>query len=450
MDITLNCPQCGGEVDLAEDDSVFRCGYCGSVLKPTGRNEVQSFFFPPKGTLQQVAEAVAKAFQKRGRSIRITESHLLYAPYWRVRGLLFQWIFGRVYEGSAYGGTSIDYFKKLRATAYHRTFPAFKASEWEVFSLGLRSQVMKMWPYNKEKMGKGALIIPQEMPLEEAVDLALRTSTPSSGAHKEKIDLLRTNLIGETYSLLFFPFYCFSVTGKKKQRLVIVDGLSHKVVRGRLSLVDLVEKTQQTSIPYKPLDFIPFKCPNCGWDLPFRPHTRIHLCRTCGRAWQELGGRYQEVFYSIAMPAETKEKRTWTFLPFWMLTATIVTPERTYETLRDFYALFPSPRVMKGDELGERPIRFHVPAFRIRNARAVDKLAAQLTGAQPSFQRTAPDPIREIQAADVWLPLGEAVEMAGHLLCSMTPKRAKHIRAAVKDARLQLREDGLVWLPFFE
>ena len=450
MDIVLKCPQCAAEVSLEEDASVFRCEFCESTLMPTGRNEVQSFFFPPKGTKEQVGRALQKALVKRMGPVEIKKAHLLYAPYWRVKGLLFQHAFGRKYEDTLYGGTSYDYFKNLRAVAYNRTFPAFAADRWEVFSLGLRAEAMKMWPYNKEKMGKESLVLEENVPLEGAVKMALQTPYPGGSGDREKIELLKTDLIGERYSLVYFPFYCFSVSREEKERLLIVDGLSHKVVKGSLSLEELEKQPRCEAVPYRPLHFIPFKCPNCGWDLPYRPKARIHLCRTCGRAWQETGEQFQEVSYRVVLPGDGRRMESFTYLPFWRLIVTIVTPDREYENLKDFYDLFPLPRVMDRELLRKRRIQFLIPAFRIRNGAAVARFATQMARNQPEFEETETEEFREIHAADVWLPLGEAMEMANLLLYSMIPKRARIIREKVKGATLHLEEKALAWLPFLE
>lgn len=453
MDIVLNCPQCGAEVGLAEDDSVFRCNYCHSVLKPTGRNEVQSFYLPPKGTKERVGAALKKALSERVGSVSIEEAYLVYAPFWRVRGLLFQWAFGRRYENTLYGGTSFDQFKRLRATSYHRTFPAFDTALLKVFSLGLRAQAMRMWPYNKTKMGDEARVLKQQISLHEAVQQALHTPYPSQGGSKEKIDILKTQLIGEAYSLIYFPYYCFSLSHGEGDGLMIVDALSHKVVKGNLSVSRLMEASllNDTDVPYKPLAFIPFNCPNCGWELPFRPHTRIHLCRTCGMAWQETGGSFREVRYKASVKDESHlGQAAWNYLPFWKLTVAICTSQRDYRTVADFYELFPLPKVLDKEMLEKKPIHFYIPAFRIRNAQAVDKFSAQLSMNQPSFEESVAEVFRDIPAADVWLPLSEALEMAQVLLFSMTPSRAKRTLALVKDAQLRLDKRELIWLPFLE
>ena len=450
MDIVLTCPQCGGTVDLDEDASVFRCRYCDSVLKPTGRNEVQSFFFPPKGTKEQVGKALLSALRKKMGLVRLGAAFLVYAPYWRVRGLLFQWAFGRRYTQTLYGGTSYDNFKKLRAVSYDRTFPGFNERDWGVHSLGLRAQVLRMWPYNKERMGSEALVMRQEVPLKDAARMALQTPHPGNDDPNDKTDILTTHLIGESYTLLYFPFYALSVLRGEEEIHMLVDALSHKVVRGTLSMEDLLKGSQDQTIPMRPLEFIPFRCPNCGWDLPFRPYTRIHLCHTCGRAWQETGGSYREVAYKVCLPGAASNPKDCRYLPFWRLSLSISTPQGVLRNLKDFYRLFPLPKVMDQELLAGRPIYFYIPAFRIRNAAAVDKFAAQLTRSQPSFAEVEPQNFREVKTADVWLSLEEALEMAHVLLYSMTPKRAKQIQLRVKEAGVHLEGKALLWLPFIE
>jgi ribosomal protein L37AE/L43A len=450
MDIALKCPQCAAKVSLEEDASVFRCEYCESTLMPTGRNEVQSFFFPPKGTKEQVGKALQKSLKKKMGPFEMGKARLVYAPYWRVKGLLFQHAFGRKYENTLYGGTAYDFFKKIRAVTYNRTFPAFTAVQWEVFSLGLRAEALKMWPYSRESMGKDSLILEENVSLKEAVTMARKTPYPGGSADREKIELLHTRLIGARYSLLYFPFFFFFIKRGEREILLLVDGLSHKVIKGELAPGEVEKQEQRKTVPYSPLGFIPFTCPNCGWDLPYRPKARVHLCRTCGRAWQEAEGRFQEVFYRVCLPKKEKRMESFAFLPFWTLIVHIVTPGREYRNLKDFYELFPLPRVMDQQLLEKRQIRFLIPAFRIRNAAAVDRFATQMARTQPEFEEAETETFRGIEAADVWLPRGEAMEMANILLYSMIPKRAKKIRKTVKEATLRLAEGTLFWLPFRE
>jgi ribosomal protein L37AE/L43A len=446
----MSCPQCGGEVDLNEDASVFRCRYCDSTLKPVGRNEVESFLFLPKGSVLQVGKAIVKTLSKQGRHVRVTDGQILYAPYWRVRGQVFQWVFGRKYETSQAGVTSFDDFKRSRTSPYHRTFPAFNSAKWQVISLGLRVQVVKMYPYNRERMGPDAVVLRQEVPFDEAVKRALQVPTQTLTGPRERIEVLKTHLIGGTYSLIYFPFHCLRVTEGDRERLVMIDGLSHKVLEAQASIPEVNRETRDFPIPSRPMGFIPFKCPNCGWDFPYRPFSRIHLCRTCGKAWEERGGKYQEVSFTVAS-GKGEVRASDPYLPFWKLTLVIEAKGRTYGDLKAFFELLPQTRIQPPETLADRPILFYVPAFRVRNPVAVERFAGRLTRTQPVIPESAPPTeLPSVKAADVWLPVKETVEMAEVILLGMVPKRARRTLAVLKEAELRLKRYGLMWVRFRE
>lgn len=214
----------------------------------------------------------------------------MYAPFWRVKGMLFQWAFGRESESTTFDGPSFNYFKKLRAVPYIRTFPAFESETFQMLSIGLRAQAMKVWPFNREKMGSDALIVKQEVSLKEAVKKSLQTSGPVLEGAQRSLHIKKTALIGEKYSILYFPLFYFVLRIGENNPRMIIDGLSHKIIKGKLPNEGLEPNDPEEKFPYTPLAFIPFKCPNCGWDLPFQPSARIHVCNTCGMAWQEFGG----------------------------------------------------------------------------------------------------------------------------------------------------------------
>lgn len=450
MNIAITCPQCGAEVDLAEEDTVFRCLYCGSVLKPTGRNRVQSFFILPRQAPQKVGTALINALQgKTSKKLRIVEHYLLYAPYWRIYSMLFQWTFGRKYFKSPDGQKAWESFKKLRATPWFRTFPAFDSSKWELFSLGIRVQVLKVWPFNKQKMGEGSLLLKQNISLKEAVKQAQKSIVHQRNTGKTEVEMLKSILVGERYSLLYFPFYCYTLKNNDQTSLLIVDALSHKVVKGTVDIEGLKKAPLEGKIPYKPFSFIPFKCPNCGWDFSFRPHAIIHICKTCGQAWQEKGGDYMPVAYGVSS-GEKHVEADWKYLPFWHLTGIIKTKDRKYRTLKEFYDLFPLPRVLNEEALMVREISFYIPAFRIKNVKMVDKFATQLTLNQPKFTESEFSTIERFNFFDVSLDLSGAKDMANGLLYSMTKKEHKKTKGIIKEAGLYFTGTRLLWLPFAE
>jgi ribosomal protein S27E len=449
MDIAVTCPQCGAEVDLPEESTVFKCLYCGTILKPTGRNQIQSFFIAPRENARKVGEALIRALRSKDvTGAEIAEQHLVYAPYWRVSGMFFQWIFGRKHFTASYGTSAWETLKELKARPWFRTFPAFDSSEWGPPSIGLRAQTLKIWPFNKQRMGGDLLLVRQTVSFTEATKL-VRSSIERIRSGKDiEIEMAKSELVGDRYSLLFFPFYCFTLERKAQKSVFIVDALSHKVIKGIADIDELKANPASDTIPYRPLKFLPFRCPNCGWDFPFKPHAKIHVCRVCGQAWKERGGEYAQVPYSLAERDDSAPGCK--YLPFWRLTAVINTGDVQYKTLKEFFKLFPLPRVMDEAALQKRDIYFYVPAFRIKDVRAVDKFSARLTRTQPQFTETAALTHEQSELYDVCLSMRDAEEMAHVLLYSMTKKDHKTTKDIVRKAELDFTHTLLFYLPFVE
>jgi hypothetical protein len=362
--------------------------------------------------------------------------------------MFFQWTFGRKHFIPSYGTSAWESIKELKARPYFRTFPAFDASKWGLPSIGLRAQTLKIRPFNKQKMGKNALFVKQTVSFKKAADLIRHSIEKVRKRYGIEIEMAKSELIGERYSLLFFPFYCYNVTRNGSNSLLIVDALSHKVMKGTVDIDGLRRNSPGDTIPYRPLKFLPFTCPNCGWDFPYRPQAKIHVCRSCAQAWQERGGDYVSVPYRVA--AKDDSMTGWKYLPFWRLTLSIKSGQTEFRTLKEFFKLFPLPRVIDEAALEKRAISFFVPAFRIKDTKAVDKFSAQLTRTQPQFTETAPPSHEQDELCDVWLSLREAKEMAYVLLFSMTKKDHKSTKDIAREAELHVTHARLLWLPFME
>jgi len=195
--------------------------------------------------------------------------------------------------------------------------------------------------------------------------------------------------------------------------------------------------------------FIPFRCPVCGWELPFYPLNLVHLCSTCGRAWQEKGGTYHEIDYSVVKGKNNSKGQT-TFLPFWTLTVSLTTATERVSNMDEFYSYFPLPRLIDREREKERKVKFYIPAFRIKNIPALNKLSTILTHNQPESLYIEKAALLEHNMDNVFLSLTEAKEMAQILLFSFIPTNSRKAKSFVSQAQIDFLHEQLEWYPFVE
>src|SRR4030067_1397 len=94
--IQIHCPQCRGDIAFLEEAHVIRCEFCGSLLLVAGREGGLRYVFPAQIKDSKTAQALAIEHLKSlgRRSLRSSEALLLQAPFWRLQGSVYRWVFG--------------------------------------------------------------------------------------------------------------------------------------------------------------------------------------------------------------------------------------------------------------------------------------------------------------------------------------------------------------------
>ncbi len=444
MFITTPCPQCGGEVEYLDEAQAIKCEYCGSLLHIVGAEEDRRYYLEPRSDLEQIKKALFQEFKKKGTSIRFNNSRLVFFPYWWVKGMVFKWMLGR----DEYG----EYIKMLKTRFLDHTFPAHTKLPIGPPTIGIRTSAMRVRALNSEEMKKWGQPLTVTIPHSEAIQYAehIKDSTLTLG-DGITMEMEKAGLIGERYSLIYFPVWAFSIETPQGAAELFVDGLSLSVIRppaGKGQQIPLL-KDDVFAFECKDVGFIPLKCPVCGWDLPFHPHNVIHLCSTCGRAWRERGGSFHEVAY-IVVEKKGHADDLFAYLPFWTFEVTLVSDATKLTTMADLYQYFPIPRVVDWKAEKQNPLRFYVPAFRIKNIPVVSKFATMFTSKQPECFLGEKESLLKHDVGDVFLSAAEALEMAEIVLYSMLPKGSRKAKEFLRHARLRVSKESLQWFPFVE
>ncbi|MDI6755688.1 MAG: hypothetical protein QME78_14990 [Thermodesulfobacteriota bacterium] len=388
ISIQIHCPQCGGDIAFLEDAHVIRCEFCGSALLIAGREGVLRYVLPAQVRDRQAAQAQAlEHLTGLGkRSLRPAEAFLFYAPFWRMRGSVYLWVFGlkpMKVETEAGVPPPMERMKVLLTRLLDHTVPGYAGLEIGLSSLGVRSQALRLQSFDREHLEKRGSFLPLGTLLEQVQAEADRFSNLFFEAEGLITEVNLQSFVGKEFSVIYFPIWYVDCQHAEGREVLLIDAAGKKVLRiipdGSSILKKLKGEESRKSFKFSELRFLPFRCPNCGWAFSFYPLSVLHFCSTCRRLWGEKGGEWAEVEYQTFWPALNQSMKELFWVPFWRFRTFIESGGERLETMADLYRIAPPPRVINQEKEGRRPIYFYIPAVKFRNPQLIHTLASRLT-----------------------------------------------------------------------
>ncbi|HSR09967.1 MAG TPA: hypothetical protein VLS90_00880, partial [Thermodesulfobacteriota bacterium] len=287
--ILIHCPQCGGNIAFLEENHVIRCEFCGIALLVGGRDGVLRYVLSPQIKEAEKARlrAVESVLQAGNHSPVPGETFLFYAPFWRIQGMVYRWVFGmKPMKVEIDAGTPppMERLKTLLTRIMDQTIPGSAGLLPGLQSLGVRTQTLQLEPFSRENLDQRSSFLPLETPLEIAQSEARRFADLffSEGDLIPEVILQRT--VGLRFSVIYFPLWYVECTHERGREGVIIDAVGQSAVQTVADASRIRSRLQteesRKSFTFGELTFLPFRCPNCGWDFPFRPSSLIHFCST--------------------------------------------------------------------------------------------------------------------------------------------------------------------------
>ena len=413
--IQIHCPQCRGDIEFLEESHVIRCEFCGTSLFVTGRAGVLRYIFPPQ--LQDLEEVRAISLDyliaRKERSAQISSAFLFYAPFWRLQGMVYRWVFGSIpmkagsplfIEGEESRlPAPMDRTKALLTRVMDHTVPAFADLQINLPTLGLRVQAIRLRAFESEHLQMRDSFLPPDISLGQVRQEWDRLAGLffEDGNIIPEVTLQRH--AGRRFSLVYFPLWVVQVHRPSGPAVLLIDAVKKSVFQSLPEGESIQRKLQsedsRKSFAFSEIRFLPFRCPNCGWDFPFQPLSIIHFCSTCRRLWGEKAGEWAELPYQVIPAPEDAKVEELLWVPFWSFLASIDTAEERLASVADLYRLAPPPRVFSQERESGRPIHLYIPAARFRNPKVVQTLGSRLTFSQPDLTaRPFPDGSRPTTA----------------------------------------------------
>jgi len=371
-------------VSLEETDRIFTCAWCRVKLCLGSRGPLECFIEPP-------AEA---------------GDDILFAPYWRLKGMAFSCMPGGAIEAGAVDLSHIAL--------------AAPSLPW---SLGIQTQLARLRFVSPGVRGTflaPSITIGQALSGYEALMKQLGVPPWTAPAHHRA-------WIGEQVSLVYYPL---ARKGGK-----IVDALQDRtfVTDDRWERMAPAVKRPESTVR-----FFAATCPDCGWDLEGDRDTLVLTCRHCERAWKRNEECLEDIPFAV-IPDDTKEERTG--LPFWRIRAAV--EGIPLESAADCARFCNLPRAVT-PAMESTPLHFWVPAFKC-SAELYLRLIRRVTLFQweGDFGRQ----LGSLACHPVTLPADEGVESLRTALADLAAdKRALLLR--LNEIGVTLKEALLVYVPF--
>ncbi|MCD4783816.1 MAG: hypothetical protein K8T10_08335 [Candidatus Eremiobacteraeota bacterium] len=233
----LNCPSCGGTLDIREGRNTVECGFCGSTLIISGESGLPCYFVRDKITREQVKQATFKWMgtvdksPDLQRSYKIQEIFLVFVPLYRIRAHALGWILGKN-ERKSQDRTDYDLVEKKIDKIYDWNTPSCDLRELGVEWVNLEGDVLE--PFSVEQVQPRGMIFDPTIPPSEPVKKAFYKFQDWS-MDEAAVDLVtfdKIHFLQKKVSLVYYPLWIFRYRYRNRTYQVVYDGEDGSMVHG--------------------------------------------------------------------------------------------------------------------------------------------------------------------------------------------------------------------------
>ncbi|MCP4634550.1 MAG: hypothetical protein GY855_16600 [candidate division Zixibacteria bacterium] len=377
--ILIKCTQCGAPIKFPEGDHSVQCPYCSIRLLLTSPNRVLKYYLNTELGERGIKFITEGYCKRNGMPLpsKVEAPELYYLPFWRFRGARY-WLEIKSNYVEFEDGTKLEAEREIEVDSrpFDISFPGADIPLMRNTFLGVRSQTVELCPELPEGLQETAHIIKPDILLDQARDLAYEKAVNDG----DKKEILFTEIIGETLTLIYFPVWVSQFTNRNGKYVLIIDGVSKRGISCEEGEFDGVNESDGFEGVTSAV-IIPHHCPECGDDLPAGGNAVVFHCSNCGRGWylEESGLVQREMLFTKTMDDSI------TYYPYWSFEATFNGKDAilTYQQAKQFFKHNLSLFI---DDSSDSIFRFYIPAFSIRDPNKAWKLMANITRNQPDFK----------------------------------------------------------------
>lgn len=235
----LNCPNCGGVVPIPEGQVIVRCPYCDMRSFVRGERGLRRYQVPGLAQRQNAINVLREFFKKNWAIARdassqaqLTESFLVYLPFWTVWGRVAAWAFGEERVGS---GDHERYEPREVRIVQEITWngAACDVGEFGVTQVPLADQDMQ--PFEPNALHNSGMVFEPVNSFSEARDTAESTfqAVIRKRANLDRLSQLFTRIFRRRFGLVYYPLWVLRYLYHGRAFQVVVDGHSGKILYGK-------------------------------------------------------------------------------------------------------------------------------------------------------------------------------------------------------------------------
>jgi predicted RNA-binding Zn-ribbon protein involved in translation (DUF1610 family) len=234
----LNCPSCGGRIEVEEGDTFVICPFCHTVSRIVGEEDVRTLAYKMKVD-EAYARNAANMWFKRGFKARdlkkfatIKEIYPVYLPFWKYSAVGLGVICGYNYKTTtdSQGHTRREKVYKEEQVRKDYVWTKIACDAGDIGIDHLRNTEGEVIP------------LPEDVPKYEVTTSKddARLSGEESikrwilrEAHIENITFHKEFVIPKSFTLLYYPVWIIRYDYKGKMYFLTVDGVTGQVLSGR-------------------------------------------------------------------------------------------------------------------------------------------------------------------------------------------------------------------------
>lgn len=234
----INCPACGGSLEIVEGTVLLNCQYCRTGLLAKGERGISRFYVPVKQskdavlvTARKWLGAWNKAFDLQ-KLANFQESFLVHMPFWRVRATVVGCVLGDIKRGSG-NKTTYEPVERRVLKRFEYTCPACDIGEFGVKWVELTGD--EILPFNLEAvqmqgMTFEVLTTPADV-IKECDSRFMKWAEDSAGVSRKTFS--RLHMIGRTHDIIYYPLWILRYEYKKRVYQVTADAEGGELLYGR-------------------------------------------------------------------------------------------------------------------------------------------------------------------------------------------------------------------------